>query len=427
MGMFDTTGRCVATVALVAFLVIGSSLSPAALAGDDAEQESGTGMAVAEDPNKLVVAASSGTVLEWADRGANQTHVVVEGVPASTAGYTLADPTGHRLFVNQSSRSDGVVEFWYIPLVPGVYTVTLDADGFDETITRFETASVLGQGWIQTSLSTVVGWLAPLGELLHPVLGTASASHGGSSCGGTYQGGASCPSAGADCRGLGTWHRVGDEKLWTPHVIASSPYKGSAEASQASTSSKTYIVLNNGWKSQTTTGHAIDANGGHTNGFYELAKWGLYQFYHSGCTTATPTDRYTAKVMEWTGWQITKKLTGASTWSGSDDTTSFKHKGYRSVTTQITYEEGDGCMDTTIGPRGVKEASNKEVGYGGGTVRIGSKGLTVAEFGIELGKESDKLYTYEFDQDNRWRFDELAGEGSALAFKYISSDDFVCD
>lgn len=426
MGSFDNAGRSVAMVALVAGLLIGSSLPPAALAEEDAEQDSGDGMAVAETPNRLVVDASSGTILAWVDRGANQTHVVVEGVPASTTGYTLVDPTGHRLFVDQSSRSDGVVEFWYIPLVPGVYTVTLEGDGFDETITRFETASVIGQGWLQTNLSTLMGWLAPLVELLDPFLGTASASHGRSSCGGTYQSDASCPSAGADCRGLGTWHRVDDEVLWTPHVIASSPYEGSAEASATATSSKTFIILNNGWKSQTTTGHAIDAKDGHTNGFYELAKWGLYRFYHSGCATATPTDRYTAKVVEWTGSKMTKRLTGASTWSGSDDTTSFASRGYRSVTTEITYQQRDGCMDT-MDDAGKLSASNKEVGYGGGTVRIGSKGLTVAEFGIELGEKTDKLYTYEFDRGHRWKIDELAGDGSALAFKHISSDDVVCD
>ncbi len=414
-------------VILAAGLLVAQGPAATVLAGTSPGPDGSDGTAADEDPNRLIVEAGTGRVVDWVDRDAEQTHVSIVGVDPSAPGFTLSDPTGHRVFVDQVSRSDGIVEFWYIPLVPGIYTVTRSAEGFDEQVTRFETVSVLASRAPALDAPLLTGWSWPLGDLAGAIPIQAAASHGGSGCGGTYQGEAACPGTGDRCRNVGTWHRVDSERLWTPRIIAASPYKGSAQATESASEARTFFLMANGWRTETSVGHGIEATGGRTSGFYELANWGLYQYYQSGCAWATPTDRYTAKVIDWTGWRVTQDLTGPSRLTGEDDTTVFQRHGYRSVETMIRYEDDDaGCVDTVGGPGGSLRYGRENLGYGRAKVRIGQMGLTIAEFGIELSDSTQTLFTYTFPGDHRWLVDQVDGRGSALAFKNVDGDPSAC-
>ncbi len=376
---------------------------------------------VPDEPNVLDVQAPTGQILSWEDNDAWATHVRIHGVASNTTGYTLIDPTGWQIFIDQASRHDGIVEFYYTDLDLGVYTVIREDHGLDDPVTTFDTAQVLGHSTLTEAASSVGGtllWLAqPLGWAMDLVTGEASAE----SCADTDQGGADCQAA---CPGTGwQWRRVESKIFWTPKIVLHSPFGGSATANVGHNDQSTTFITMGGWESTVASGTEFEVSGGQTQGLYQKMTWGLYegQFYWD-CRPIGPAWETKDIDQEPDGYVVNDQLslTGESRYTDADDLST--PAGRHAVEVEIRFEEIEGEERTTDGGRTLALSDDTVTRIGGG-LRFSKGPLSFRVIDIEAEDGTAHLYTYDLPKGGVWYIDYLDGIGRSMAFCRVDYTD----
>lgn len=319
-------------------------------------------------PERITVDAETGAVEPRSPRAATNVTVAVTGVQPSTGGFTLSGPGGD-LFVNQSSRPDGVVEFWRMPIMPGIYNVTRDGE-----------------------------------TIVSAVLTTEEADH----CASVY---------GYESHCQGSWgcrhyprEKVDEAEQWTPLVAVNSPSDGEAEVTQSWTSTESIYLAPHGYESTHTSELTIPAEDGEALGQFRLVKWGIYRVADHTCE---PNQRdKTAKVISWEpGGRTVERvfdLTGDSRYTDADNVEDVgKADGRESLTFDLRYREDDGEQGTPGGPVS-KTLSEEEIVAFGAQISVGPYIVTFDVVKFELAGGSETSYTYHFPEGGVWYYDELS-------------------
>lgn len=305
--------------------------------------------------------------------------VEVESVPPNASGFDLIGPDGP-LFLNQSSRHDGVVTFWDVPARPGGYTVNRSLPATNRTIAD--------------DLELVDAPTVPLSE----------------DCVQTYQRSYDC---GSGCDAASGKKKVDEAIRWTPILLVNSPSTGEATASSSWSDTRSVYVANGGGESSTHSEAKIEAEGGESRGLFRLAKWGFYKRTHSACAAGYPAET-TASVIDWAphGYvkDVTRDLTGHSEHTDADNLERVEIDGERSFRFDIRYHEKD---REHRGGATYTNAEERIIAFDG---RISTESYRVTfdviRFRVADG-ESDS-YTYTFRYGETW-VDEVHG-GPGWAF-----------
>lgn len=333
--------------------------------------------------NQIVVDAVSGIVIDRVDIGANLTHVRITNVQADGT-FTLKDPNGYLVFENQRSRSDGVLEFWYIDFIVGLWTVTQNVNGIETTILSF---------------------VPPMGAM--PLSGGSARTQYGYNSGRTET-----------CNAPPTYSLVASQDFWTPLVIVHSPHGGSASATTQATKARAKMIGPWGWGSEEAASSNIGASDGESKADARLARWGKYARYdYTNCQTRYM--GYTMKVIDWApGGTVrydTLDFTGSSRATGGDDRTSACAQSWCSITVDHRYRGADAIRSTSSGPINPCTTSSTFYQFGGGvSFSHGWVGFDAVSYFRSSG--SSLQYCYNFPGGSTWRVDWQPGETNAWAF-----------
>lgn len=361
--VFPMAGRPLAVPVLLALCTM--TISPTAVGG------ASTGDA----PDVVEIDAASGELLTPPAAPGTSVTVRVHGVPASASGFDLEGPPGP-LFVNQSSRHDGVLAFWDVPAGPGTYHVNRSTPDGNTTLASVEIAHV-----------------PPAGEV--------------------------CDDADGDCSRTTWWcsytrsEKLGEETHWTPLVAVNSPSGGDAVASTKWSDTEALYVSPGDWRSSTQHSEQINAYDGESKGFYRVAKWGIYERTTGGCWGSETTIRE-AKVIDWRpkGYieETTIDITGDSRYTDRDNPTRVEAHDETSLTHDMRYKTTDRIRH---GPneRGIND---EEITAIAGSVSAGTQHVDFEVISFELAQEETVSYTYRFPHGT-WHITELSG-GPGWAF-----------
>jgi hypothetical protein len=328
--------------------------------------------------DRVVLDADTGDRLTPPARPGTNVTVAVDGVEASTGGFTLAGPTGE-VFVNQTSRSDGVVEFWQVPAAPGPYEVRQK--------TGNTTTTVVEGVPIAASIAT------------------------GSECMQTHWGSYDCEEG--DCESSG-WRKIEEAIRWTPILLVNSPPNGEAVASTTWGDTRSVYIAAGGMKSRTETGEKIEAEDGHSRGMFRLAKWGIYEKEGSACTAGYSNGR-SAKVIDWEPYGYMKEqvfeLTGDSRFTDRDNEIKVEEDGEESIRFNARYYQKDRERQ---GESTHVQTEREIIGFWG-EISAGAYGINFDVIRFEVTDEDEQSsYRYEFD-GGRVFIDEL-NNGHGWAF-----------
>ncbi len=369
-----------------------------------------------ETPNILDVQAPAGQILSWEDNDAWATHVRIHGVAPSLAGYTLIGPVGQEVFTDQISRHDGIVEFHYVALHPGLYTVVREAHGIDETVTTFDTATLLGPGTVERTLEATAStllWLAqPIGWTLDLLTGQAAASN---TCASTDHTTAEC---GNPCHyhGTSTHTRMIDAgDIWSPSMILHSPAGGRAEIETGVVERNAAFLTFHGWKSEFASSGSLEATDGHTVGLYQKLRWGLYETdYYWNCRPMGYTQNAQEIDEAPDGYTTTRSfvLTGESQRTGADDD---RRPVPSAISTHHRFAETDHVEDTEASPRGFT-ILDEIVQSLGGSISFSAGGVEFERIDIETEAGTSHLYEYTLPRGGVYHIDRLDRLGRAMAF-----------
>lgn len=404
---------------LLALLASTSALGPLASAGEatsDGEIPAGTVPEIPADPNVLGIQAPTGHVLSWDDNGVWATHVRIHGVAPSLAGYTLIGPTGQEVFTDQVSRHDGVVEFYYVALHPGLYTVVREAHGIDETVTTFDTATLLGPGAVERALEATAStllWLAqPIGWTLDLLTGEAAASN---TCASTDHTTAEC---GNPChyQGTSTHTRMIDAgDIWSPSMILHSAAGGSSRIETGAIERNAVFLTFNGWKSEFAASGSLEAKDGDTVGLYQKLRWGLYETdYYWNCHPVGYTQNAQEIDEAPDGYTTTRSfvLTGESRRTGADDD---RRPVPNAISAHHRFAETDHVEDTEASPR-TFSILDETIQSLGGSISFSAGGVEFERIDIETEEGTSHLYEYTLPRGGVYHIDRLDRLGRAMTF-----------
>ncbi|PSG96641.1 hypothetical protein BRD56_09830 [Thermoplasmatales archaeon SW_10_69_26] len=339
---------------LLALALATVTATPAAVGGSSARSS----------PDVVEIDAATGELVSApADPGTNVT-VRVHGVPAGETGFTLHGPPGE-LFVNQTSRADGVVEFWDVPAGPGTYeietTPSADAGTLSVEIVSDDCA-------VPTGCRTTSDWW--------------------------------CSSTRSE--------KLADEIHWTPLLGVNSPSDGQAVASSEWSRTEALFVSPGSWESRTQHSERIEATDGESWGFYRLAKWGIYERTTDPCFGEPETTRE-AKVIDWTprGYvsETSIELTHNDHYTDADNLIKTGNNDESTLVHDLRYKIKDRERE---GPN-ERAIKNEEITAIAGGVSAGTHYVSFDIIRFELAHEETISYTYTFPQKGSWAIDELRG------------------
>lgn len=323
--------------------------------------------------DRVLVDAGSGERLSQAATVGGLVSVEVRGVEPGASGFGLEGPGGWT-FANQSSRADGTVVFWDVPVLAGEWTLSWTIAGQRTRVVDF-------------------------------VLTDDPPARSASSCLRTTRASVDCSSG---CSGYAQAKKLDEALRWTPVLVVNSPSGGEATASSTWQDTESLYVGGGGWESRTRHSEQIEAEDGASLGFFRLAKWGIYQRSINTCGGGQYWKD--AKVIDWAprGYveERTFDLTGPSRFTDADNPTRVQGRDHRSLTFDVRYHG----LDRSRQGRSVHAVEDREIVALAGKVTIGSHrvGFDLIRFEVS-GEDTTTSYTYRFeDRHAEWYVHELA-------------------
>lgn len=333
-------------------------------------------------PDVVEIDASTGELASPPALAGTNVTVRVHDVPASQSGFDLEGPTGP-LFVNQSSRHDGVVAFWDVPAIPGTYNVTLTTPEGVRTLASTEIA--------QASQALV-----------------------GEACGEEIE--AECSTRAQWCwwGTRSTSEKLDEETYWTPLLAVNSPSDGKAVADSRWTETKSVMISPGTWSSEIQHSNRIDAYDGEAQGFYRMAKWGIYERTDAHCFYTTTIKE--AKVIDWkpAGYveEAVIEITGDSRYTDRDNPTSVEAYGEETIDHDMRYK----TVDRKFYGEAERSIRDEEITGIAGGVSAGTHYVSFDLISFEMTEGEEVSYTYHFEDPNgEWDIHELTdSEGWAF-------------
>lgn len=348
--------------------------------------------------NLLVVDGQTGSLRETVDRGGNGRWTVkVVDLSPRLLGLGLKSPTQATLSSGAGSTAAGSVEFFEIKLTAGVYTVFRNTELGDAVVIAFSTADIPSALMASSTNSNDPSWET-----------------------GSYP----------DCLWGVIWEkRIYKKVLWTPLLVANSPYYGSTEATTSFTNAKATFILAYGTYSRLDTGPGLSVSNGETRGVFRLVEWSQYEqrVQQGNCQQYS---RYTYRItdQEPTGseWTESFDLSGSLLLTAADDLTSVEAYGYDSVKFDFRYRRpANRNIDTGGG------GYSWTTGQGGGD--LWNAGFDVGfqhpntpasvSFGTFRGERDEGVtssYRYDFPEGWRWNATYYGGSNGTWSFCFRS-------
>lgn len=322
-------------------------------------------------PGVVEIDAETGELSTLPARPGTNVTIRVTNVTPSSGGFDLQGPK-ETAFLNQSSRHDGVVEFWDTPVLPGTYNVTRKTSDGERTV-----------------VSDV--------EIVNPGVTAASGCGWWGDCR-------------MDCTGSARTEKVEEARRWSPMLIVNSPSGGKAEATTTTDEVESMFFAPARWTSSNAISSTITAEDGESRGLFQKATWGIYQ--RSGyCAGNTKT----AKVIDWRPggekWVTAENLTGPDRYTDADNVRKLESVGIPSVEFDATYKDRDQYRSD---PHSATTTGSTISGIWG-EISIDFHAVTFDLIQFSSTTEDEEAYRYEFNEYGSWSIDEIE-DGPGWAF-----------